>query len=187
MLKAHVFYLMGPSGSGKDALIQWAKQHFAAEAKLVFAHRYITRPIDLNENHIALTETEFLTRQNAGLFALSWQSHQLHYGIGIEIDTWLAQGHHVLINGSRAHLAEAKQHYANLVPILIDVDTEILAKRLHARGRESMEQIEQRLARNAQLNALDEDIFVLHNNSTLNDAGHCLVNFLHNSMYREPQ
>ena len=187
MLNTHVFYLMGPSGSGKDALIQWAKHHFAADANLVFAHRYITRPIDLNENHIALTETEFLTRKNARLFALHWHSHQLHYGIGIEIDTWLAQGHHVLINGSRAHLAQAKQRYANLVPILIDVDIEILAKRLYARGRDSMAQIEQRLARNAELHAVDEDLFVLDNNTSLDDSGQRLVNFLYHHIYRKPQ
>lgn len=187
MPKAHVFYLMGPSGSGKDALIQWAKQHFAADANLVFAHRYITRPIDLNENHIALTETEFLTRQNTGLFALYWHSHQLHYGIGIEIDTWLAQGHNVLINGSRAHLEQAKLRYSNLLPILIDVDSEILAERLYARGRESMQQIELRLARNQELNACNENIFVLHNNTTLNDSGQRLVDFLHSHMYRDSQ
>lgn len=185
MHKTHVFYLMGPSGSGKDALIQWAKQHFAIDENLVFAHRYITRPIDLNENHIALKETEFLTRKRAGLFALTWQSHQLHYGIGIEIDTWLSQGHHVLVNGSRAHLEYAKQRYANLVPILIEVDTEILAQRLQTRGRESMQQIEQRLARNQEFHAVNDDIFVLHNNNSLNEAGHCLVDFLLHHMYRE--
>lgn len=187
MHNPHVFYLMGPSGSGKDALIQWAKQHFAADENLVFAHRYITRPIDLNENHIALTETEFLTRERAGLFALTWQSHQLHYGIGIEIDTWLSQGHHVLINGSRAHLQYAQARYSNLVPILIDVDHEILAQRLQARGRESITQIEQRLARNQQLKPLASDMFILHNNTSLSEAGHGLVDFLHQHMYREPQ
>lgn len=187
MHKTHVFYLMGPSGSGKDALIQWAKQHYSVDENLVFAHRYITRPIDLNENHLALSETEFLTRQRAGLFALTWQSHQLHYGIGIEVDTWLAQGHHVLINGSRAHLKQAQQRYINLVPILIDVDSEILAQRLLARGRESIQQIQQRLARNQQLYTLNHDIFVLYNNNSLSEAGHCLIDFLHQHMYGEPQ
>lgn len=185
MSKAHVFYLMGPSGSGKDALIQWAKKYFAADENLVFAHRYITRPIDLNENHIALSETEFMTRQRAGLFALSWQSHHLHYGIGIEVDTWLHQGHHVLINGSRAHLEQAKARYSNLVPILIDVDPQILVQRLHARGRESITQIEQRLSRNQHIKPLDHDIFVLPNNSHLDDSGQRLVNFLHCYIYRD--
>ena len=45
--------------------------------------------------------------RHAGQFALHWQSHGLHYGIGIEIDGWLAQGHAVVVNGSRGYLKSA--------------------------------------------------------------------------------
>ena len=93
----------------------------------------------------------------------------------------------MLINGSRAHLQHAQARYSNLVPILIDVDHEILAQRLQARGRESITQIEQRLARNQQLKPLASNMFILHNNTSLSEAGHGLVDFLHQHMYREPQ
>lgn len=41
----------------------------------------------------------FLTRMAHGLFSLHWQSHALHYRIGIEIDGWLARDLPAVING----------------------------------------------------------------------------------------
>lgn len=181
MAKPCLFYLMGPSGAGKDSLIHFARQYFAEHASLVFAHRYITRPIDLNENHIALTESEFHARQHAGLFALHWQSHQLQYAIGNEINQWLENGCHILINGSRQYLDTAKQLYPDLIPILICVSADALAQRLRQRGRESEEQILERLKR-AVVDIVDEDVFVIHNNSELHHAGEQLVQFLQQRM-----
>jgi ribose 1,5-bisphosphokinase len=80
---------------------------------------------------------------------LSWQANGLHYGIPIEIDQWLQQGHDVLINGSRAHLAQAQQRYPELLAVLLTVEQNVLRRRLLARGRESVAEIEARLERNA--------------------------------------
>jgi phosphonate metabolism protein PhnP len=74
----------------------------------------------------------------------------LHYGIPIEIDQWLAEGHDVLINGSRGHLPQARARYPDLLVVLLCVDQAVLRQRLLARGRESAEEIEARLGRNAQ-------------------------------------
>ena len=100
--EATLFYLIGPSGAGKDALLTYAREHLAGSIPVLFSHRYITRPSQVGgENHVALTEAEFYQRQQLGLFALSWQSHQCAYGIGLEIDTWMQAGAHVVVNGSR--------------------------------------------------------------------------------------
>lgn len=97
-----LIYIIGPSGSGKDTFINLGRQHLGREPDVCFAHRYITRPASAGgENHIALTEEEFLARQSAGLFAMNWYSHGYHYGIGIEINQWLALGLTVVVNGSR--------------------------------------------------------------------------------------
>jgi ribose 1,5-bisphosphokinase len=61
-------------------------------ARVMFPHRYITRPVGDGENHIALTHDEFLARMTNGLFSLHWESHELRYGIGIEVDAWLSRG-----------------------------------------------------------------------------------------------
>ncbi|MGF1777364.1 ribose 1,5-bisphosphokinase [Vibrio nomapromontoriensis] len=144
---AKVYYVIGPSGSGKDTLIEAIRAQFCRE--IVIAHRYITRPADAGgENHVSLSREEFASRQAKGLFALHWQAHGLCYGVGVEIKTWLAQGLSVVVNGSRAQLEQAKRVFSGqLIPVVIEVEASILRQRLTARGRENSVQIEQRLQR----------------------------------------
>lgn len=139
---------MGPSGSGKDSLMAEARLRLPAEAPVVFAHRYITRPADAGgENHVALNRTEFELRLAKGLFTLHWESHGFAYGIGREIDIWMQAGLSVVVNGSRGALSEALRVYPDLLPVLIEVPEQILRERLGARGREDTGEIEARLVR----------------------------------------
>jgi ribose 1,5-bisphosphokinase len=149
---AELYYLMGASGAGKDSLLNYVRQRLPGNANTVLAHRYITRPAEAGgENHLALSEEEFARRQRLNCFALHWRSHGNHYGIGIEINQWLAMGLSVVVNGSRAYLDQALLRYPQLVPVLITVTEQRLRARLQARGRESGLQLEQRLQRAALL------------------------------------
>ena len=147
--ESRLFYLMGPSGSGKDSLLRLCRQHLREADRCFIAHRYITRKPELaGENHIFLTEQEFGKRARLGAFALQWQAHGYRYGIGSEIDSWLDQGINVLVNGSRAHLDDARQRYHHrLIPLLLQVRPELLEQRLRQRGRETESQIAERVAR----------------------------------------
>lgn len=112
-----LIWLMGPSGSGKDSLLAELRQR--EQTQLLVAHRYITRDASAgSENHIALSEREFFTRAGQNLLALSWHANGLYYGVGIEIDLWLHAGFDVVVNGSRAHLPQARARYQSaLLPI----------------------------------------------------------------------
>ncbi len=147
-MSGKLFYLIGASGAGKDSLLRAARERLAGADGVVFAHRYITRPVELaGENHIALLPAEFAARLRAQLFAMHWRSHGLDYGIGLEINAWLSKGLNVVVNGSRAYLPEAARLYPEaLHPVLLRVDPAVLRMRLQARGRESAAQIEERLA-----------------------------------------
>jgi ribose 1,5-bisphosphokinase len=165
-----IVWLMGPSGSGKDSLLAALRQQ--ENNQLLVAHRYITRAADAGcENHIALSEKEFTQRQKQGLFALCWQAHHQRYGVGVELDIWLDSGFDVVVNGSRQHLAQAQARYSEaLVPICLHVSTDVLRKRLEQRGRESAQQIEQRLQR-AALYAPDlDDCMMLNNDGSLDES-----------------
>jgi ribose 1,5-bisphosphokinase len=175
-MTAHLFYITGPSGSGKDSLLSYARSALAEDSRFCFAHRYITRPANAGgENHVALSAAEFKARQQARLFAMQWSSHGLQYGIGIEINQWLAKGVHVVINGSRTYLEQVRLNYPELIPVGIDVDIDILRNRLLARGRETPEQIEQRLARNLQFRHMVGNEIRICNNGAIEDAGQQLV------------
>lgn len=152
-MQGRLIYLMGPSGSGKDSLLQAARAPLEAHGCRL-ARRVITRSAEsVGEDAVGVTPDEFERLQCEGAFALSWRANGLAYGIPREIDDWLSAGQDVLINGSRGHLAAARQRYPNLLAILLQVDEAVLRQRLLARGRETPEQIEQRLARSRELQA----------------------------------
>lgn len=178
-MSSRLIYVMGPSGAGKDTLLAYARRHLAGDS-LVFAHRYITRPAAAGgENHVALTDEEFVARSSAGLFALEWSSHRLRYGIGIEIDTWLARTQRVVVNGSRGHLATALQRYPGLRPVLIEAAPEVLAMRLAARGRETAGEVLARLARQPAFDVSEKTGLVrIDNSGLLADAGAALIRAL---------
>ena len=163
-----VIWLMGPSGSGKDSLLSALRQR--EHPQLLVAHRYITRAANAgSENHIALSEQEFFTRAGQNLLALSWHANGYYYGIGIEIDLWLHAGFDVLVNGSRAHLPQARARYASaLLPVCLQVTPAVLATRLRQRGREDEAEIARRLARAAQ--PQPDGCLILNNDGALADT-----------------
>lgn len=182
---ADLFYLIGASGSGKDSLLRYARTYMPDNAAIVFSHRYITRQANAGgENHVALNENEFLFRQQKQCFAMSWYSHNTHYGIGIEINQWLAKGLNVVVNGSRAYLEEARINYPGLQPILISVYPEILRQRLEQRGRESKDEIERRLrqAHRLEQQLSHTKLIKIYNNGSLKEAGEQFISILTNGI-----
>jgi len=145
---SRLIYLMGPSGSGKDTvlgLLPGVLQQ-AEGLRLHIARRTITRAT-VDEAAEAVTAAEFQRRLKNGDFALHWHSHGLSYGIGIEIDAWLAQGAVVLVNGSREHLPSAHARYPELTAVSLVVSPDVLAQRLAQRARENAAAMRARLAR----------------------------------------
>lgn len=178
-MTVRLIYVIGASGSGKDTLMNHARQKLAGDPLVCFAHRYITRPATAGgENHVALSENEFQARVNSKLFALHWSSHGMHYGIGIEINQWLAKGITVVVNGSRQYLTEARRQYPELLPVSIEVNTDVLRQRLLARGREDAESIEQRLRRHESLQQTPQHGLLVQNNGRIEDAGDALVRMI---------
>jgi ribose 1,5-bisphosphokinase len=150
-MTGRLIYLMGPSGSGKDSLLDAARERLAARG-CVIARRVITRSAEaVGEDAVGVSPAEFDQLEADGAFALSWRANGLAYGIPRQIDDSLAAGQDVLVNGSRGYLPEARARYPELQAILLQVDEAALRQRLQARGRESAEQIEARLARSREL------------------------------------
>lgn len=168
-----IFYIMGASGAGKDTLLQGCRDHAGKSPRPLVAHRYITRqPDGGTESHLWLSEAEFEQRVTMGAFAMHWSANGYRYGIGREIDQWLAQGAQVLINGSRAYLDKARLHYGDtLIPVLIRVDPARLHRRLVLRGRESEQEIDARIRRARELEQqLPPDCLVIGNNDSAEEA-----------------
>ncbi len=137
--------VVGPSGAGKDALIDAA---LSQRPDLLRVRRVITRPADAGgEDHEAVDEAEFAQRLARDEFAFHWQAHGLSYAIPHAALAPREAGRTVIFNGSRAALAAAQAHDPALAVVLITARDEILAQRLAARGRESPGEIAARLSR----------------------------------------
>ena len=77
-----LFLIVGPSGVGKDTLIESARETLAQDSQFVFARRVITRPAEAGgEAHEAISEADFHRAEETGAFMASWRAHGLAYGI----------------------------------------------------------------------------------------------------------
>lgn len=187
-----VVCLIGPSGAGKDSLLTWLQQHWSGPGPLRVARRTITRAADAGgEAHEALDPPAFAQALAQGAFALHWQAHGLHYGVrhaelqprvhggkdGVNGSTG-ADGV-VVFNGSRAHLAQVADQWPGLAVLHLTAQPEVLRRRLLARGRETATQVDERIARNQALPAVNHPHgLTLHNDGTLDAVGQPALRWL---------
>lgn len=162
-----LFLVVGPSGAGKDSLLDAAKLRFQDDPSLCFPQRYITRAADAGgEDHIAVSVADFAALD----LALSWQAHGLSYGISADIHTMLDAGKSVVINASRSIIKDAEARYPDVRVILISVSRQILKQRLESRGRESASDIEARLQRAEAFDVTARSLITVQNNGSLAQA-----------------
>ncbi len=180
MCRGRLIYVVGPSGAGKDTLLQYVRERIPVASPVVFAHRYITRrTLGESEDHVPLTPAEFNLRLRAGFFAMHWHANGNAYGIGVEIDRWLRSGFQVVVNGSRGYLAEARRTYPDLLLVFVGASIDVLNTRLAHRARETPVEIAQRVERSLALaKPLHVADLVLHNDNAPREAGEQLLDFV---------
>ncbi|WP_246788470.1 phosphonate metabolism protein/1,5-bisphosphokinase (PRPP-forming) PhnN [Bradyrhizobium sp. CCBAU 53421] len=163
--------VVGPSGAGKDTLIDHARVRLQSDTDFYFVRRVITRSPSIGENHESVTLAEFQRRASAEGFALHWQAHGFLYGIPSAVEHQLGRGAVVVANASRAIVPLARQRYPQLLIINVTVPVELLAKRLAGRGREDDTSQKRRLAR-SDLDLIEgRDVLCIDNAGSLSVAG----------------
>ena len=177
-----LIYVVGPSGAGKDSLLDWLRAHLAAELPVAWARRTINRPCAPDgEAHESVDTAEFNRLLRAKQFALHWAANDHLYGIRHAQLRPLTQTAWVFVNGSRPHLPLAAQHYPGLTVLHITADPEVLKQRLVGRGRESIQAIENRLQRTPALHVPPGCALIeIRNNDSLEFAGQQLLASLRN-------
>jgi ribose 1,5-bisphosphokinase len=140
--------VVGPSGAGKDTLINAARTALAEEPLFVFPRRVVTREaVAALEDHDSVSPAEFARAAAAGEYALSWEAHGLSYGLPASLVENLRTGRVVVLNASRGVVGMATQKFPDTRLILVDAAAEVRAKRLASRGRESDAEVTERLRR----------------------------------------
>ncbi len=138
--------VVGPSGAGKDTLLDLARAMLRNDASVVFSRRVVTRAA-AGEPHDTMDPDAFERAARAGAFALTWDAHDLRYGIPASIDAHIHAGRTVVCNVSRTIIATARERYAEVQVVLVTAPAEILMARLAARARGSDDDLARRLAR----------------------------------------
>jgi ribose 1,5-bisphosphokinase len=171
--------VVGPSGAGKDTLMNIAAEHFAGREDVHFVRRVITRDDEAgNEDHLSVSEADFEAMRRDGGFAVSWDAHGLKYGIPDSVRKELAQGHLVIANGSRSALHLFKDAFPRLKILNIIARPDVLAERLIARGRETREDIMKRLERSSLTVQGAYDVTDIDNSGALETAAQSILETL---------
>ena len=151
--------VVGPSGAGKDTLIDLTRAALRDDPSVVFPRRVVTRAA-ADEPHDTLDPDAFDKAARAGAFALAWEAHGLRYGIPAGIDDHIRAGRTVVCNVSRAIVAAARERYADVRVVLVTAPPDVLAARLAARARGSDGDLARRLARADGFAALAADCVI---------------------------
>jgi ribose 1,5-bisphosphokinase len=179
-MSQRLIYTLGPSGAGKDSLLVWLAQHLPAHSAVHFARRVIDRPSQADaEMHESLSTVDFVAQRYAGAFALHWAANGHRYGVRHTELAGLQRDQRVFVNGSRGYLATALDKFPSMVVLHITAPIAVLQTRLGARYRESANMIAARLTRTAAFQPPSDCAFIeIHNDGTLDDAGHRLLHAL---------
>ena len=168
--------VVGPSGAGKDRLIEGARAMLADDKRFFFPRRVITRTPDRSENHNSISSQDFTLAERRGEFFLSWSAHGLFYGIPADVAQRLGNGQVVVCNVSRTIIEAARQRWSHVSVVLVTAPTAMRAERLAARGRELA--ISERLGRTvADFDAANAD-FELDNSASIEVAVRRLTDYL---------
>jgi ribose 1,5-bisphosphokinase len=172
-MNQRLIYVMGPSGAGKDSLLEWLRNRLPAASPVHFARRTIDRPLQAEgEQHESVDAANFDSLRDSNAFALHWLANGRQYGVRhCELQP-LQKQDWVLVNGSRAHLVQVLRDFEGMNVLHISASADILRARLLARGRESPEAIEARVQRSVAFDIEPRSrVIRLLNDSSLETAG----------------
>ena len=169
MRKGLFLAIVGPSGSGKDTIIEALCKQLPNIKRV---KRYITREQQKagGEDSYNIDFDTFRKLERDGDFAFSWSAHHLKYGLPITIFDEINAGKILIANISRSILDQLSDKFEYYEVILITASDKILAERLEERGRESKAQIEERLARSSFTIPKGISPLIIRNETTVEDA-----------------
>jgi thymidine phosphorylase len=185
MAQGIFFFVVGPSGAGKDSLIEGARAHLGDTGGYVFARRTITRPTGApGEDHNGVSEAQFRSSVIAGEFLITWDAHGLSYGLPVDLLAALNDGCNVIANGSRKMIRELARRVPRLIVVEVTASTDVLAARILARGRETALEARARVMRQVEPLPVDIETIRVNNDGALEQGINAFVRALANATQR---
>jgi ribose 1,5-bisphosphokinase len=157
--------VVGPSGAGKDTLLNLAKAACADDRNIVFPRRVITREASASEQNEEVSLDAFRQALSRGEYAVHWEAHGHCYALRRGIDNELRAGRTVIANVSRTVIGAMRRSYADVVVVSITAPPQVLAERLAMRRRSSDGKIEARLGRTVDETLAAPDVTIINTGS----------------------
>lgn len=170
--------VVGPSGAGKDSLIDVARARLSCDPRFVFPSRVITRGEEPTERHVSVSPEHFTADEAAGRYFLTWRSHGLAYAIPAAISAALTSGAIVVVNVSRTVIHAAESLIDAVVVLHVTAPPAARAARIRARGREDDDAQVSRLERSVAVTPLRSPVIEVANDGALEDASACFMQAL---------
>jgi ribose 1,5-bisphosphokinase len=174
--------VVGPSGAGKDTLLNAARAACAGDRNICFVRRGVTREASTAEDHASLSEAEFAKALADGAFSFWWQAHGLKYGVPASMEADLAAGLTVVCNVSRAIVADLRERYPQCCVVLVTAPEDVRRARLAARERTSDGDPAKRVTRAAPGVEELRPALVIDNVGTIEEGAAALLGFLRKAL-----
>jgi ribose 1,5-bisphosphokinase len=139
--------VVGPSGAGKDTLLNLARAACAGNSGVVFPRRLVTRAASASEDNVHLDGDAFERLLAEGALAVHWEAHGHRYALARSVEDEVRAGRTVVANVSRTVIDALRKRYAEVLVVAVTAPPEVLAERLAMRARGSDGAIGLRLGR----------------------------------------
>ena len=118
--------VVGPSGAGKDALINAARRKFASAPAFAFPRRILTRPDAGAEGHVAVGRRTFAALEAAGAFMFAWEAQGVRYALPAAVHGELTAGRICVANVWREAIPKAMLCWPGVIVVEVAVGPEMV-------------------------------------------------------------
>ena len=179
-----IFIISGPSGVGKDSVIEQLRETFPSAQYVVTATTRPMRPGEIDGVHyVFLTKDEFLSRIEQNDFIENATVYENHYGVPRSpIVEGLKQGRDVIIKVDVKGAATLRRLIQNTISIFLAPESmEALLTRLRDRKTDDPEVLMKRFkTASAELSEVKHFDYVVFNEAgKLDDAVECICEIVH--------
>ncbi len=113
----YLFLLVASNEKRGLKLLNGCQKALTTGDRALVAHRYSTR-MTAEAYEVALSDDEFDARNDFGCFVLDWQTKDIRFALGVEVDRWLDGGLNVLCLASAAAIEAARMRYRHHVRVV---------------------------------------------------------------------
>lgn len=176
MVFGTLYLIVGPTGSGKQALVDAVLQ---SRPDIRRAPLIVSAPNNQNMCAVgAISPERFLDLMRRGAFALQWDCDGVRYGLTHESTRQLEDGQSLILCGDTLLIEKAREVYPTVRVIYITARMDILRRRLTSMAYGSDVEIDMHLAQSERMRPKDREIVTVDTSDSIAAGAKALMGAL---------